>query len=255
MSVINTWETQLGHQTIRGFVRIPDKAGPLPAVIMCHGFGGRAEGLKPYAQLLSDYGYLVVGFSFRGGGPMSESDGNMLDMSMKMEVEDLLHVLHEVERMPEVDPQRIFVLGGSQGGLVATLAAPLMEETIAGMILFSPGLRIPDMVRNGDVLGKLFPADNPPEELLVNGVTVSQAYLLDMQTRYPYNILSSLQLPICLCHGTDDCFFPVADMERAQRVQPALQMHIIQGGDHYFAQHGTGEAYAIVHAFIQEQIK
>src|SRR5262245_48010405 len=42
---------------------------PLPTIIMCHGWGGVAERLRPDAVALARAGYLVVTFDYRGWGP------------------------------------------------------------------------------------------------------------------------------------------------------------------------------------------
>src|SRR5687767_3872356 len=41
----------------------------LPTIIMCHGWGGVAERLRPDAVVFARAGYLVVAFDYRGWGP------------------------------------------------------------------------------------------------------------------------------------------------------------------------------------------
>jgi pimeloyl-ACP methyl ester carboxylesterase len=45
---------------------------PLPTILMCHGWGGVAESLRPDAVVFARAGYFVVTFDYRGWGA---SDG------------------------------------------------------------------------------------------------------------------------------------------------------------------------------------
>src|SRR5262245_41055176 len=48
---------------------------PLPTIILCHGWGGVAERLRPEAAVFARAGYLAVTFDYRGWGP---SEGRLI---------------------------------------------------------------------------------------------------------------------------------------------------------------------------------
>src|SRR5262245_58189127 len=48
---------------------------PLPTIILCHGWGGVAERLRPEAVAFARAGYLAVTFDYRGWGP---SEGRLV---------------------------------------------------------------------------------------------------------------------------------------------------------------------------------
>jgi hypothetical protein len=92
------------------------------AVIIMHGFGGTMEdGLSRAAsQLLAKLGYVTLRFDFRGCG---ESSGERGLVRCEDEVVDALNAVSFMEGLPEVDPKRIGMLGGSLAGSVAIQAA------------------------------------------------------------------------------------------------------------------------------------
>src|SRR5262249_44569273 len=61
---------------IRADVYTPKSAaGPLPTIVMSHGWGGTAAMLRPQATAFAAAGYLVVAFDYRGWG---ESDSRVI---------------------------------------------------------------------------------------------------------------------------------------------------------------------------------
>jgi dienelactone hydrolase len=115
----------------------------LPAIIMCHGWGGLAEQLRPDAIAFARAGYLVVVFDYRGWG---RSDGRLVlsgsmparrDGKLMAEVQelrgvvdpieqttDLLNAIHWTQAETLCDPARIGLWGSSfSGGHVVYAAA------------------------------------------------------------------------------------------------------------------------------------
>jgi hypothetical protein len=121
-------------------------AGPLPTIIMSHGWGGTAAMLRPQATDFARAGYLVVAFDYRGWG---ESDSRVVltkpapDASQKTgqrftaevreirevvdpldQATDIFNVIHWAAGEPAVDKTRIGLWGTSfSGGLIVYVAA------------------------------------------------------------------------------------------------------------------------------------
>ncbi len=109
---------------IYGVVHIPSGTeGKTPTVIMSHELGAALDRVKGYGEALAEEGYVTVCFDFCGGGWASRSDGELLDMSVLTEKADLEAVLEEVKQWDFVDTGSIYLMGNSQGGLVAALTA------------------------------------------------------------------------------------------------------------------------------------
>jgi uncharacterized protein len=43
-------------------------AAPRPAIVLCHGWGGRKAGLARHAQAFADTGYVALAIDYRGWG-------------------------------------------------------------------------------------------------------------------------------------------------------------------------------------------
>lgn len=114
----------------------------LPTIVMCHGWGGVAEYLRPDATVFARAGYLVVVFDYRGWGasearlvplgPPEEEDGKLVARVQEVrevvdpidQTTDLLNAIHWVQGEPQCDPARIGLWGSSfSGGHVVYAAA------------------------------------------------------------------------------------------------------------------------------------
>jgi dienelactone hydrolase len=117
---------------------------PLPTIIMCHGWGGTADLLRPDAVVFARAGYFVVTFDYRGWGasegrviltkPIQRGKrGEPFTAEVKEirevvdpldQATDLLNVLHWVQGEKQCDTKRIGLWGSSfSGGLVIYAAA------------------------------------------------------------------------------------------------------------------------------------
>ena len=126
----------------------------LPTLVLCHGWGGTAAGLRHTSLTFARAGYLVVTFDFRGWGesdsrviltgkaPREKKEGRFtaevrevrevvdpLDQGM-----DLLNAIHWVHGDPQCDTEQIGLWGSSfSGGLVVYAAArdPRVKATVS----------------------------------------------------------------------------------------------------------------------------
>jgi dipeptidyl aminopeptidase/acylaminoacyl peptidase len=102
--------------TLAGWI-VPSRNGA--AVILGHGHAANRTQLLTEAQFLSEAGYGVLSFDWRGHG---ESGGDRITFG-RDEVLDLRAAVDTLSARPEIDPARIGVLGFSMGGAVMLLGA------------------------------------------------------------------------------------------------------------------------------------
>lgn len=129
----------------------PNGDGPFPMVVINH---GKAPG-NPYFQERSRYlmaanafvarGYLVAvpmrrGFSKSGGGYISP--GCNITSNGLMQAEGIREALVTLVKRPDVDPQRIVVIGQSHGGLTTMALGTMPFPGVRGLINFAGGLRM-----------------------------------------------------------------------------------------------------------------
>lgn len=120
---------------ISGVVHIPDDMTPgerRPAVLVLHGFGSRkdAGNVTGPANMFMRWGYVVLRFDMRGCG---DSDGLFGHLLCLDQVEDTRAAVTFMQSRPEVDPDRIGVVGSSFGAAVAVYSAGV-DDRIAAVI-------------------------------------------------------------------------------------------------------------------------
>jgi dipeptidyl aminopeptidase/acylaminoacyl peptidase len=110
--------------TLRGLFRFPDDgAGPYPCIVQGPGWLGLAEAAtyRPWHTALTDAGYAVCVFDYRGFGL---SDGEPGWILPERQVADILAAVAYVRSRADVDPTRLgcYGMGGTGGGnaIVAT---------------------------------------------------------------------------------------------------------------------------------------
>jgi hypothetical protein len=100
----------------------PGTSGRRPALIVLHGFGSNKDGSSSSAsaELLKEWGYITLRIDFRGCG---ESEGTKGKVICLEQVEDTKAAVTYLQSRPDVDPDRIGVIGHSFGAAVAVYAA------------------------------------------------------------------------------------------------------------------------------------
>lgn len=130
--------------TLAGSLFTPEAPGPHPGLIICHGFPAgpqprpgeqpAEEGLSypELAEVCAARGLATLIFNFRGTGG---SGGNFHALGWARDLEAALSWLWE---RPEVDPDRIGVLGSSLGAQVSICVAARRPEVAALVAYASP---------------------------------------------------------------------------------------------------------------------
>ena len=141
--IIKDFVIQENNREIYGKLHYPADEGVYPAIIMSHGYNG-CHADFPYESLqLAKSGFVVCTYDFCGGSVKSKSSGKTEDMTIFTEKEDLHAVIDFVRGQEFVEESKLFLMGGSQGGLVTSLVAEEVEDLVSGMILYFPALNIP----------------------------------------------------------------------------------------------------------------
>jgi len=147
-----------GDVTLAGTLTIPEGEGPFPAVLLLSGSGaqnrdGEILGHKPILVLADDLtraGIAVLRMDDRGVGG---STGRLGRSTLEDLAGDANAAARLLRRRPEIDPARVGLLGQSQGGLVAILAAQGSDSVAFVVLLASPGVSgVELMVRQTEML-------------------------------------------------------------------------------------------------------
>lgn len=224
---------------------IDDGDVKVPLVILSHGLGGSYEECLPYARKLASHGVSAFCFDFRNSGGMS--DGEVTDMSVLTEVADLEEILKEAQQWEQIDPERIVLLGFSQGGLVSAITAAWHEEEIAGAVLYYPALI---MAEN---LHKMFSTlDEVPDAFDFRWVRAGRIYVEDMWDFDVYGEVSQYTKKVLLFHGDADTIVPLSSSERAMEVYPDAELIVMPGAAHGFVGQAFEDSMLHVFRYFQE---
>ncbi len=129
-----------GEIHLEGTLTIPEGAGPFPAVVMITGSGpqNRDEELLgfPVFRVIVDHltrnGIATLRYDDRGVGG---STGNVSKSTTEDFATDVLAAVEVLVAHPAVDPDRIGLVGHSEGGVVAPLAATRSERVAFAVLM------------------------------------------------------------------------------------------------------------------------
>lgn len=130
---------------LAGTLTLPPGQGPFPGVILVTGSGPQDRdetvlGHKPFAVLadhLTRRGIAVLRYDDRGVG---ESTGTHGDADTPALAADAAAVLRALADRPEVDADRVGVIGHSEGGLIAPMVAEATGLPAFVVLLAGPGV-------------------------------------------------------------------------------------------------------------------
>lgn len=192
---------------IYGFVNVPKREGPLPAIVMIHGYGDSSVSTvlgytTEAADFFADDGYLVLHPNMRGYPP-SDSGDNLYRVGLAVDVLNLIALVKDQAGQPgwleKADPARVGLWGHSLGGDVALRVATVSED-VKAVLLYAA-----------------ISADEFKNAELFYEITGEQTNLTEWKTPpdimayiSPLNYLDKITASVKLYHGSADEIVPVA---------------------------------------------
>lgn len=243
------WECRNGDKTIRGHYMLPKDytGGKLPTIIFSHGFNStHMQVTVNYAAKIVDEGYACILFDFCGGSADSTSDGVGTEMSIFTEEEELKCVFEAAKALDFVDPDQMFLLGCSQGGVVSSMVAADLQDEVKALVLCFPAFTLVD-----DARAAYASIDEVPETVEVMGFTIGRTYyegLFDLDilaeaSRYKGDVL--------ILHGTADNIAPYSYSEAAVEAYEHAELFPIEGAGHGFRDKHLDEAMVLITEFMK----
>ena len=205
-----------------------------PIVILMHGIfsSGNIVPIPALARELADNGIASIRFDFGGHW---RSEGEMQQMTIGKEIEDALTMWEYAKTLPYVS--EIGLLGHSQGGVVASMTAGILEsrgEKPAGLVLIAPGSVVQDACRNGRFFGAEFNPADPPEFVKCFGIMkLGREYILSTQDLDIYGTAKDYTGPVRLIHGSEDTIVPMSCSERyVETYGDRSELIVVEGENH-----------------------
>lgn len=233
-------------QTVYGMLHAPEETAKAPAVAMCHGFtGNRIETHRLFvkmARCLAANGIAALRFDFRGSG---ESEGDFEQVTVSGEIDDALAALAFLRQQPEVDDNRIGLIGLSLGGCVAACAAA-RDRRVKALALWAAVADLQEVFadRWGELVQQALETQGWFD---YGGWKISKAFYDDALQVDPLREGLRYDGAALIVHGTNDEVVPV---DHAHRYHAAFRytkrLHLIEGADHTFARTDwEGELFAV----------
>ena len=163
-SIINediSW--QIEETVVAGTITRPDDQAVHPAVVFVAGSGPTdrdwnsplLSGTNGSARLLAEEfaknGYVTIRYDKRIAGPNAQKNLPLMmgKISLEGHVEELAGAVNTLIARPDVDPDKIFVLGNSEGTIHALNYQQTREPKFAGLILSAmPGRSMKDLLHS-----------------------------------------------------------------------------------------------------------
>ncbi|MBP5513679.1 MAG: alpha/beta fold hydrolase [Bacteroidaceae bacterium] len=233
-----------GSRHIFGILNKPaEKAQKHPLVIIVHGFNGTHDWGCNYFDMLASMGYACYTFDFPNGSVGSRSGNNTMEMSVLDEQRDLEAIVAYFRRHPDIDANRIVLVGESQGGLVAALAAANKPDDIYRLILVFPAIGLGD---SRDTR----PAESMPDTTRVWGVPLGKRFYLELRDVHAFDRIGRYDKPVLILQGDADRVVPLASSERAAKIYTNARLHVIRGAGHGFKPEEFQESLEQIKAFL-----
>lgn len=199
--------------TLHGWLRTPlaaqDSSLPGPVALVIHGWGASAADMVPLSEPLLEAGLRVLLLDARGHG----RSGDIGLATMPTFAEDLRTTLSWLRRQPEIDPDRVVLVGHSVGAGAALFVAA-DDHAIAGVISLS------SMAAPREFMAKRLRARLPAPLVRLALRYVEHIIGYRFTEFSPVHTIGRSTAPVLLVHGALDSTVPVADAERLHAQSP-----------------------------------
>lgn len=236
-----------GDRQIYGVLNRPIQTeGRLPIVIVSHGFNGTHHFAKEYFSPLAEMGWMTYAFDFPCGSTKSRSDSNTMNMSILDEWSDLRAIVNYFRSQPYVDPDRIVLIGESQGGLISALTAAQMNKEVSKLILIYPAFCIPDNWNTR------YPRiEDIPDTTRLWNVPMGHRFFEELRDLDTFRTMKKFRNPVLIIQGDADHIVSMDDSRRAIRTYKDARLHIIPGAGHGFKPEERKEAIEQIKNFLK----
>ena len=206
-----------------------------PIAVVIHGFTGNKEErhITAVCRTLNDMGVATLRADMYGHG---ESGGEFRNHTLFKWLTNALTLI-DYARGQEFTTD-LYLCGHSQGGLTAVLAAAMERDVVKGLIPLSPAVMIPQIAREGELLGQQFDPEHIPDELLSwDGRALSGNYIRVAQTIRVEDAVERYKGPVLIVHGDADEAVPVRYAHELAAGYANAELVIVPGDTHCYDHH------------------
>lgn len=241
---------------LHGSLVLPQRQSPGPVALLIAGSGptdrngnnpaGRNDSLRRLAQSLAQQGVATVRYDKRGIAASQPAAPDETTLSIEQYARDAADWSRKLAQDPRFSS--VFLIGHSEGALVATLAANQAE--IAGLITIAGTGRPLDQVIEEQLstrlpaelqdesrtildslkAGRLYPLVDPKLDVLFRPSV--QPFLISWLRQDPAGAFAKVHAPALVIQGDHDAQVGVEDAEALAKANPHATLKIIGGMNH-----------------------
>lgn len=223
--------------------------GKIPVMVMIHGLTGHMEEahLLGVVRAANKAGVATLRVEMYGHGG---SDGEFKNHTVMDWVLEAIYVIDYAGNLEFAS--EVYLMGHSQGGLAAVLAAGLKKEQVKKLVLLSAFTSCLDFCKNGDFFGTKFDPDNVPDEIRFWGDKVITSNYLRVGRYLPVDeMIKAYKGPVLLVHGAcDGAVLPECSVRNA-KMYANSRLELIEGDGHCYENH-QDRMEAVVYDFLKK---
>ena len=225
---------------------MPEGAEKCPLCILIHGFTGHMEEDHIIAaqEAMNEAGVAVLRAEMYGHGG---SDGEFRKHTLYKWVTNALAVVRYAKSLDFVTD--LYISGHSQGGLLTMLIGGMCPDEFKAILPLSPAWMIPEIAREGNLLGIDFDPLHIPEMLYKEDLELSGDYIRVVQTIHVEDEIARYGGPVLIVHGDADDVVPYSYAEKANELYKNATLVPVHGADHCFVGH-LDELYEAIKGFL-----
>ncbi|CAJ1313359.1 alpha/beta hydrolase [Paenibacillus nuruki] len=241
------------HNTIKDPTAHMNSTTSAPLMIIAHGWGSNRSRVLRYIEPLWEAGYALLMYDARSHGHSEPIEAP----SAYTFRDDILAALDYAVHIPEIDPQRIGVLGHSMGGLGTILSLPYGLPVRAVITDSMPAqfesVLEAEFKRRGL---PLFPMANIIPRIWFYRSHISLKEYQQKNTVFSINeARKEADLPILMIHSRGDAFIPPTELEFVMgQVTPPIETLFVDTNGHSSSQKDP-HFWAKVLPFLDEHVK
>ncbi len=234
-------------RSVHAVLYLPDTAAPAPAVLMSHGYNGCKTDFDHGARRLAENGIASLCYTFCGGSTRDESGFPTTSMTLLTEREDALALLDYLRSHPAIDAEKVFLFGGSMGGMVSVLACQERPEDIAGLGLLFPALCIP-----ANWTERYATDEEVPETIDFWGMTLGKGFVTSLRGMDVFAKMPEYTKPVIIFQGAKDPIARLADSERAASLYPDVELVVYPEEAHGFRPEADADVFRRLMEFVKK---
>lgn len=197
-----------GPDLFSGKLFLPPGEGPYPAMVILHGGSSNVKAHRAtssyYAQKCASKGIAALIFDKRGTG---ESGGKVSESTFDDSINDAISAVQFLKARDKINPDKIGILGPSQGGRIAALAAARSPEINFIATMAAPLVSVADQCffSSMEFLGRMEISDVDKEKVvpiwkkhyaLIQNSDIEGLKALDQEIEHCYSKVDTHFLPL-----------------------------------------------------------